>query len=189
MSLDTRTMQAVQDHMRVRVAIPFLSVVCGLLGCKTLKEVSVGYADAITTSSLPSEGPWSRVSVAFPGLRDMDPLSSPSLTRYAVRSEEIESVKVTGVELAGPTGECGLPFAALELQLVAAELGSTTLATGKRSGECLSWELAAETELASWFRQPTISIVAVVDGEPVAAAASLSLRVSFLIDVTDKKID
>jgi hypothetical protein len=176
--------------MRLRVAALFLAFACpGLLGCKTLKEVSIGYADAITTSSLPSEGPWSQVGVAFPGLRDMDPLSSPSLTRYAIRPEEIESVAVTGVELAGPSGECGLPFSALELQIVAAELGPATLATAKRDGECLRWELATATELAPWFRQPTISIVAVADGEPIADGQSLSLRVSFLIDVTDKRIE
>ncbi|MFO7562295.1 MAG: hypothetical protein R6X02_06600 [Enhygromyxa sp.] len=174
--------------MRVRLAALLFTLGCpGLLGCKTLTEVSVGYADAITTSSLPGEGPWSGVSVAFPGLSDMDPLSSPSLTRYAVTAEEIESVKVTSAELSGSSGECGLPFAKLELQLVAAELGPTTLATAERRGECLSWALV-ETELAPWFRQPTISIVALVDGEPLAADQSLSLRVSFLVDVTDKPI-
>jgi hypothetical protein len=176
--------------MRVRVAALLLVLTGpGLLGCKTLKEVSVGYADAITTSSLPSEGPWSRVSVVFPELSDLDPLSSPSLTRYAVKPEEIESVKLTGVELAGPSGACGLPFSSLELQLVAAELGPTTLATAERSGECLSWTLTSEAELAPWFRQPKISITALADGEPVADPQSLSLRVSFLVDITDKRIE
>jgi hypothetical protein len=160
-----------------------------LLGCKTLSEVSIGYADAITTSQLPSEGPWSGVSVAFPSLTDMDPLSSPSLARYGVKPEEVESVKLTGITLEGPAGDCQLPFASVELQLVAAELGPASLATAKRSGECLSWTLDRETELAPWFRQPKISIVALVDGEPVAEAQSLSLRVSFIIDVTDKQIE
>jgi hypothetical protein len=159
-----------------------------LLGCKTLSEVSIGYADAITSSSLPSDGPWSRVSVAFPSLTDMDPLSSPSLTRYAVTPEEVESVKLTSVELEGPAGACNLPFSAVELQLLAAELGPATLATGKREGECLTWTLATE-ELGPWFRQPKISIVALVDGEPVADAQSLSLRVSFLVDIKDKQIE
>jgi hypothetical protein len=159
-----------------------------LLGCKTLSEVSIGYADAITSSSLPSDGPWSRVSVAFPSLTDMDPLASPSLSRYAVKPEEVESVKLTSVEFEGPAGACGLPFAAIELQLVAAELGPATLGTATREGECLKWTLASE-ELAPWFRQPKISIVALVDGEPVADAQSLSLRVSFLVDVADKHIE
>ncbi len=158
-------------------------------GCKTLSEVAIGYADAVTTSSLPSEGAWSRVSVEFPGLTDIDPLSSPSLTRYAVTPEEVESVKVTSVELEGEAGECGLPFSAIELQLVAAELGPAPLATAKREGECLSWTLADETELSTWFRQPQVSIVALVDGEPVADTQSMSLRVSFLIDVKDKQIE
>jgi hypothetical protein len=176
--------------MRARVAALLLASACpGLLGCKTLKEVSIGYADAISSSSLPSDGPWTGVSVTFPELQDMNPLSSPSLTRYAIRPEEIESVAVTGVELAGSAGECGLPFSRLELQMVAAELGPTTLATAEREGECLRWELAAGTELAPWFRQPTISIVAVADGEPVADGQSLSLRVSFLVDVVDKQIE
>lgn len=158
-------------------------------GCKTLSEVSIGYADAVTTSQLPSEGPWTRVSVAFPALSDLDPLSSPSLSRYEVQPDEIESVKLTGVELEGEAGGCGLPFSAVELQLVAGDLGPTTLATAKRSGECLTWELESETELGPWFRQPKISIVAVVDGEPVDQPQSLSLRVSFLVDVEDKPID
>lgn len=175
--------------MRVRVLALVLACAPAVLGCKTLSEVSIGYADAVTTSSLPSEGPWSQVSVAFPGLTDIDPLSSPSLTRYAVTPAEVESVAVTGVELDGPAGECGLPFSAIELQLVAAELGPATLATASRSGECLSWTVAGETELGPWFRQPKISIVALVDGEPVADPQSLSLRVSFLIDIADKPID
>ena len=176
----------------MRVRVPALLLACavpGLLGCKTLSEVSIGYADAISTSSLPDDGPWSRVSVAFPSLTDMDPLSSPSLTRYQVTPEEVESVKVTSVDFTGPTGECGLPFSAIELQLVAPELGPTTLANATRDGECLRWTLAGETELGPWFRQPTISIVAVVDGQPIADTQSLSLRVSFLIDVADKKIE
>lgn len=158
------------------------------LGCKTLSEVSIGYADAITTSQLPSEGPWSRVSVEFPGLTDMDPLSSPSLSRYAVAPAEIEAVKVTSVELEGPAGGCGLPFASIELQLVAAELGPTRLASAARAGECLQWTLSSD-DLSSWFRQPKISIVALVDGEPIADAQSLSLRVSFVVDIADKRID
>src|SRR5690606_29704198 len=173
----------------MRVYIVALVLGSALLGCKTLSEVSIGYADAVTTSSLPGDGPWSRVSVAFPGLTDMDPLSSPSLARYAVTPEEVESVAVTRVELDGPAGACGMPFTAIELQLVAPELGPTTLATATRSGECLSWTLAGETELGPWFRQPTISIVARVDGEPASDTQSLSLRVSFLIDVADKRIE
>lgn len=176
----------------MRVRVPALLLMLGFassLGCKTLSEVSIGYADAITSSSLPSDGPWSRVSVAFPSLTDMDPLSSPSLTRYAVAPEEVESVKLTSVELEGPAGDCNLPFSAVELQLVAAELGPATLATGKREGECLTWTLASDEELGPWFRQPKISIVALVDGEPVADAQSLSLRVSFLVDIKDKQIE
>lgn len=174
--------------MHVRV-LAFLLVCAGASssGCKTLSEVSIGYADAVTTSSLPDAGPWSRASVSFPALSDMDPLSSPSLSRYAVTPEEVESVKLTSVELDGPAGACGLPFSAVELQLVAAELGPAALGTATREGECLQWTLSDE-ELAPWFRQPTISIVALVDGEPVADAQSLSLRVSFLVDVTDKPI-
>lgn len=95
---------------------------------------------------------------------------------------QVESVKLTSVELEGPAGACNLPFSAVELQLLAAELGPATLATGKREGECLTWTLATE-ELGPWFRQPKISIVALVDGEPVADTQSLSLRVSFLVDV------
>jgi hypothetical protein len=171
------------------LALLFVCASPTLFGCKTLSEVSIGYADAITTSSLPSEGSWSRVNMAFPGLTDMDPLSSPSLSRYAVKPEEVESVAVTSVELEGSAGECGLPFSAIELQLLAAELGPTTLATAVRSGECLSWTVAKETELAPWFRQPKISIAALVDGQPVADLQSLSLRISFLIDVKDKQID
>ena len=175
--------------MRVRVLALLLALgSASLFGCKTLSEVSIGYADAITSSSLPTDGPWSRVSVVFPSLTDMDPLSSPSLSRYAVKPEEVESVKLTSVELEGPAGDCNLPFSAVELQLVAPELGPATLATGKREGECLTWTLASD-QLAPWFRQPKISIVALVDGEPVADAQSLSLRVSFLVDVTDKKIE
>ncbi|HLT40690.1 MAG TPA: hypothetical protein VK034_30650 [Enhygromyxa sp.] len=160
-----------------------------LLGCKTLTEVSIGYADAVTTSSLPGDGPWSRVSVVFPGLTDMDPLASPSLTRHAVTPEEVESVAITSVELGGPAGACGMPFSSVELQLVAPELGPTTLATATRNGECLSWTLATGTELGPWFRQPSVSIVALVDGQPVGDPQSLSLRVSFLIDVVDKRIE
>jgi hypothetical protein len=180
--------------MRVHGLLALLLAFAGssLLGCKTLSEVSIGYADAVTTSQLPSDGPWSRVSVAFPGLADIDPLSSPSLSRYAVTPEEVESVKLTSVELEGPAGECGLPFLAIELQLVADELGPATLATAAREGECLKWTLASD-ELAPWFRQPKISIVALVDGQPVADVQtdnqSLSLRVSFLVDVTDKHIE
>lgn len=176
--------------MRFRVLALILALASpSLLGCKTLSEVSIGYADAVTTSSLPSDGPWSRVSVAFPSLTDMDPLSSPSLSRYAVEPEEVESVAVTSVELEGAAGECGLPFSAIELQLVAGDLGPASLATATREGECLKWTLATQTDLAPWFRQPKISIVALVDGEPVADAQSLSLRVSFMIDIKDKKIE
>jgi hypothetical protein len=174
--------------MRVRVLALLFASASSLLGCKTLSEVSIGYADAVTTSELPSDGPWSRVSVAFPGLTDMDPLSSPSLSRYAVKAEEVESVKVTSVELEGAAGECGLPFSAIELQLVAAELGPVSLGTAAREGDCLKWTLASD-ELAPWFRQPKISIAALVDGQPVADAQSLSLRVSFLVDVKDKRIE
>jgi hypothetical protein len=175
-------------HVRA-LALLFVCASPTLLGCKTLSEVSIGYADAVTTSSLPSEGSWSRVSMTFPGLTDVDPLASPSLSRYEVKPEEVESVAVTSVELEGSAGGCGLPFSAIELQLVAAELGPTTLATAVRNGECLSWTLAKENQLAPWFRQPKISIVAVVDGQPVADVQSLSLQVSFLVDVTDKKIE
>jgi len=174
--------------MRARSLLPFLAIL-PLLGCKTLSEVSIGYADAITTTELPSEGSWSQLSVAFPSLTDMDPLSSPSLSRYEVRPEEIESVKITSAELHGPSGACGLPFQAIELQLVAAELGPATLATASRTGDCLSWAIAGEAELGSWFRQPAISIIAVVDGEPLTDPQSLSLRVSFLVDIADKRID
>ena len=175
--------------MRTRVlALLLVCVGSSTLGCKTLSEVSIGYADAVTTSQLPSEGPWSGVDVAFPSLTDMDPLSSPSLTRYAVKPEEIEAVKLTSVELEGSAGDCGLPFAAVELQLVAAELGPTSLATAVREGECLQWTLSSD-DLSAWFRQPKISIVALVDGEPIADAQSLSLRVSFMVDIADKRID
>lgn len=177
--------------MRMRPLI-FLAILplVPLLGCKTLSEISVGYADAITTSELPSEGSWSGVSVAFPTLTNIDPLASPSLVRYQIEAEEVESVKVTRVELEGPSGPCNLPFQTVELQLLAPDLGPTRLATGSGSGlgsgECLTWELASETELAPWFRQPSISIVALVDGEPVADSQSLSLQVNFLIDITDQ---
>jgi hypothetical protein len=175
--------------MRAHSLLLVVLVGSSLLACKTLSDVSIGYADAITTSALPSEGPWSRVSVEFPTLTDMDPLSSPSLSRYEVEPEEIESVKVTGVDLQGPAGECGTPLSAVEIQLVAAELGSTTLATANSEDGCLRWTLAGETELGPWFRQPAISIVALVDGEPSGDPQSLSLRVSFLVDIKAKRID
>jgi hypothetical protein len=173
--------------MRARTLVLVALLGLGPIGCKTLSEVSIGYADAVTTSELP-EGSWTAVSVAFPGLTDMDPLASPSLSRYEVKPEEIESVKVTSVELEGDAGGCGLPFSAIEVQIVAPELGPQTLATGKRTGDCLTWELAAETELSAWFREPKISIVAVVDGQPAAESQGLALRVSFLVDVEDKPI-
>lgn len=175
--------------MRIRVlALLLASASSSVLGCKTLSEVSIGYADAITTSSLPSDGSWSQASVAFPGLTDMDPLSSPSLSRYAVTPEEVESVKVTSVELEGPAGECGLPFLMVQLQLVSAELGPTPLARALRDGDCQRWTLTSD-DLAPWFRQPKVSIIALVDGQPVADAQSISLRVSFIVDVKDKRIE
>jgi hypothetical protein len=159
------------------------------LGCKTLGEVAVGYADAITTTSLPTdEGGYAGATISFPALTDMDPLSSPALSRYEVAPEEVESVKLSSVELDGPSNACGLPFSKLELQVVAAELGPVTVATAS-GGECLEWTLTDE-ELGPWFRQPKLSIVALADGQPwTGGAESLSLRVSFLIDIEDKRIE
>lgn len=159
------------------------------LGCKTLGEVAVGYADAIATTSLPTdEGGYAGQTIEFPGLTDMDPLSSPALSRYEVKAEEVESVKLSSVELDGPSDACGLPFAKLELQVVAEELGPVSVATAT-GGECLEWTLA-DAELGPWFRQPKISVVVLADGEPwTGGAESLSLRVSFLIDIADKRID
>jgi hypothetical protein len=173
------------------VAVLSLGLSLGLTACKTLSEVSIGYADAITTSQLPSEGPWTQVSVAFPSLAGMDPLSSPSLSRYAVTASEIESVHVTGVALEGDADACGLPFTRVEVQLVAGELGPATLATAERKGECLSWDLAADTEFGPWFRQAEVSVVALVDGQPSEASAgeSLALRISFMVDIKPKRID
>jgi hypothetical protein len=175
--------------MRAHSLLLAVLVGSSLLACKTLSDVSIGYADAITTSALPSEGPWSGVSVAVPTLTDMDPLSSPSLSRYGVHADELEGVFVTGVELEGPNGACGLPFTTLELQIRAAELGSATLASAETTGECLTWTLTPDLDLSPWFRQPTISIEAVVDGEPLAEAVPLSLQVSFLVDIRDKRIE
>jgi hypothetical protein len=160
-----------------------------LLACKTLDEVAIGYADAITTSSIPGESSYTAAAVSFPALTDIDPLASPALSRYEVAPEEVESVKLTHVELEGPSGACGLPFAKLELQLIAEELGPVSLATAT-GGECLEWTLATDTELGPWFRQPSVTIQALADGEPwEGAAQSISLRVGFLVDVKDKRID
>ena len=161
-----------------------------LLACAMLKEVSVGYADAIAGAELPTEGgSYQDLHIAFPALTNIDPLSSPSLSRHEVSAEEIESVKITGVELEGPSGACGLPFSGLELVIENQELGPETLATAQIDGEgCVAWTLA-EAELGPWFRKGSISIVAVADGEPLPPSASLSLNVSFLIDVRDKPIE
>jgi hypothetical protein len=183
--------RASRYHPRMRDSKLALFGVIGLnlLGCKTLDEVSIGYADAITSSQLPDAEGWDRVSVAFPSLTDVDPLASPSLARHSVTAAEIEAVSVTGVELEGPDGGCGTPFTRVEVQLVAPELGPTTLATADRAGECLTWTLVSATDLGPWFRQPRVSIVALVDGKPPEAVQSLSLRVNFLIDVADKRIE
>ena len=159
------------------------------LACKTLSEVSVGYADAISTSELPGEGPWTAVEVGFPALTALDPLASPSLSRYAVTPADVDVVRATRVELDGPTGECGLPFTRIELRLRAAELGATTLATAARTGDCLIWTLTPDLDLAPWFRQPSVTLDALVDGAPLDAALPLSLRVAFLVDLHDKRID
>ena len=174
--------------MRVSTALVAL-VGLSLLGCKTLKDVSIGYADAITTSQLPEADSWERVEVQFPSLNDVDPLASPSLTRYAITPEQVEAVTLTGVEFEGSDGACGTPFSSVEIQLVAAELGPTTLATATRGGECLDWQLAPAADLGPWFRQPKVSIVALVDGQPPEQVQSLSLHVSFLIDVADQRIE
>lgn len=167
-----------------------LALLTLLAGCQTLKEVSVGYADAIAASELPpGDAPLRQVEVRFPSLTDIDPLSSPSLSRYAVTREELESVKATEAELEPQSG-CALPFSSVELQVHAAELGAQTFAKATIGADgCPSWTIDP-VELAPWFRQPSISIVALVDGEPYdPSAMTLQVRAAFLIDVADKRIE
>jgi len=168
------------------LVLPLLS----LVACQTLKDVSIGYADAIAGSELPSgEGPVEQVVVRLPGLVDVDPTQSPSLSRYAVTREEIEGVKVGEVVIDDGSGGCALPYPSVALRIDAGELGPRVFARASSdAGGCAQWTLEP-SDLSPWFRQPSFTIDAVVDGaarDP--APTSLEVRVSFVVDVEDKRI-
>lgn len=161
-----------------------------LAGCQTLKEVSLGYADAVAGSELPGgEAPLEQVVVRLPGLVDIDPTQNPSLSRYAVTREEIEAVKVGQIEVGDGSGGCALPYTTIALRIDAGELGPQVFARGITEVDgCAAWTIEP-TDLAPWFRQDNFTIDAVVDGPPGTSAITLEVRVSFVIDVTDKPID
>ena len=154
-----------------------------------MSEVSVGYAGVLGRGELGlDEADYTDAELRFPGLSEVDPLSSPSLARLEVTPEDVESVKVTAVSLETAAGGCELPFSRVVIELVAAELGPVTVAEGEGEGEgCLNWTLAEQTELAPWFRQPTVSVQARVDGSTFESD-SLDLRASFLVDIRDKPV-
>lgn len=161
-----------------------------LAGCQTLKEVSLGYADAVAGAELPgADAPLEQVVVRLPGLVEIDATQNPSLSRYAVTHEEIESVKVGEIEVGDGTGGCGLPYSSIDLRIDAGELGPQVFARGRNEADgCANWTVES-VDLGPWFRQSTFTIDAVVDGQPPASATTLEVRVSFVIDVTDKRID
>jgi hypothetical protein len=162
-----------------------------LAGCQTLKEVSLGYADAVAGSELPSgDAPLEQVVVPLPGLIAIDPTQNPSLSRYSVTHEEIEAVKVGEIEVSDGTGGCGLPYPSIDLRIDAGELGPQVFARGRVEADgCAKWTVDP-TDLGPWFRQDSFTIDAVVDGQPSGASAiTLEIRASFVIDVTDKRID
>ncbi|MFV8753566.1 hypothetical protein ACNOYE_23685 [Nannocystaceae bacterium ST9] len=159
-----------------------------LAGCQTLKEASLGYADAIAGAELPGgDAPLEQVEVRLPGLVDVDPTESPSLSRYAVTREEIEAVKAGEVEVGDGSGGCGLPYPSMDLRIDAGELGPQVFARGRVEADgCATWTIDP-IDLGPWFRQPTFTIDAIVDGLP-SGANTLEVRVSFLVDVKDKRI-
>jgi hypothetical protein len=159
-----------------------------LLGCQTLKEVSLGYADALAGSELPSgEAPLEQVVVVLPGLVAIDVTQNPSLARYSVTREAIEAVKIGEIEVGDGSGGCALPYPSIDLRIHAGDLGPQVFARGRVEADgCATWTRES-IDLAPWFRQDAFTIDAVVDGP--AGATALEVRVSFVIDVTDKRID
>lgn len=166
---------------KLLLALPLL-----LAACQTLKDASLGYADAITSSELPSEPASEPVVVVLPGLRELDATRSPSLSRYAVTREEIEHVRAAQATLGDG---CSLPFERVALRITADELGPQVFARAEVGDEgCAKWTLE-DVELAPWFRQPSFTIDATVEGAPTGAAqSSLEIRVAFAVDVRDKRI-
>jgi hypothetical protein len=158
-----------------------------LAGCKTLEEVSLGYADAIAGAELPGGyEPLTQVEVRLPRLAAIDVTQNPSLSRYAVTHEEIEAVKVGEVEVGDGSGDCALPYATVDLRITAEGLGPQVFARGQADEDgCAEWKLEA-IDLAPWFWRESFTIDAVVDGIP--DVSTLEVRVSFTVDVKDKRI-
>lgn len=167
-----------------------LTAILLLSGCKTLEEVSIGYADALAGGNLPSgEGPLVQVVVPLPALTGIDATENPSLSRYAVTHEEIESVKVGEVEVGDGSGGCALPYASVDLRIASEGLGPQVFARGRPGTEdgCAQWEIDP-IDLGPWFRKDSFTIDAVVDGDP-SKVSSVQVRVSFIVDVKDKRIE
>lgn len=161
-----------------------------LAGCQTLKEVSIGYAAALAPSELPSgDAPLEQVVIPLPGMTAIDPIQNPSLSSYGVTREEIEAVKVGELEVGDGSGGCGLPYSSIDLRIDAGELGPQVFARGRIEADgCAKWTID-RIDLGPWFRQPHFTVQAIVDGRPPPGAITLDVRVSFVIDVTDKRID
>jgi hypothetical protein len=159
-----------------------------LTGCKTLEEVSLGYADAIAGAELPGgDAPLTQVEVRLPRLVDVDATQSPSLSRYAVTHEEIESVEVGEVEVGDGSGGCALPYSSVDLRIASEGLGPQVFARGRPGADgCAEWTLEA-IDLGPWFRRESFTIDAVVDG--TSTITTLEVRVSFTVDVKDKRIE
>jgi hypothetical protein len=157
-----------------------------LVACQTVKEASLGYADAIVGSELPSEPASEPIVVELSGLRALDATQSPSLSRYAITREDIQSV-TAGQPTLGDG--CQLPFERVTLRISADELGPQAFARAVAGGDgCAAWTLEP-IDLAPWFRQPSFTIDATVEGAPTGAApSSLEVRVAFLVDVADKRV-
>jgi hypothetical protein len=158
-----------------------------LIGCKTLEEVSLGYADAIAGAELPGgDGNLTQVEVRLPRLADVDVTQNPSLSRYAVTHEEIEAVKVGEIEVGDGSGGCALPYSTVDLRIRADGLGPQVFARGRAGADgCAEWKIDP-IDLGPWFRKPTFTIDAVVDGS--STVSTLQVRVSFTVDVKDKPI-
>jgi hypothetical protein len=159
-----------------------------LAGCKTLEEVSLGYADAIGGAELPAaDGPLVQVEVRLPRLTAVDVTQNPSLSRHAVTHAEIEGVKVGEVEVGDGSDGCALPYSSIDLRISSEGLGPQVFARGRGGADgCAEWAVDP-IDLGPWFRQ-AFTIDAVVDGA-AANVSTLEVRVSFIVDVKDKRIE
>lgn len=166
---------------KLSLALPLL-----LAACQTVKEASLGYADAIAGSELPSEAASEPIVIELPGLAGLDATQSPSLSRYAIVHADIQSVKAGQPTLGDG---CQLPFERVALRIAAGELGTQVFARAVVGGDgCAAWTLEP-LDLAPWFRQPRFTIDATFEGAPTGAVpSSLEVRVSFLVDVADKRV-